>query len=115
MELKNTYFFSDFELELLKKTFADNEPLLKLLRKVFVPRYLDTASDIGGITDDMSNNSEFDVKSYPSLEQAMVGIQARSMMVRHCENSLWRIKMLAGQKTESIEQTKARLQKDSAK
>jgi hypothetical protein len=115
LKVENSYFYSDLELELIKKTFAENEPLLKLLRKVFVPQYHETASDIGGITNDMHNHPDFDVKSYPSVEQAFVGMQARMQLVQLVENSLWKLKMLAGEEKETVEQMKARLNKDSAK
>ena len=115
LKVENSYFFSDEDLSLMKAHFADNEPLLKLLRKVFIPSYHDTASDIGGFTDDMHNNKEFDITSYSSPEQAFIGLQARMKMIQLTENSLWRIKMLSGTKKETLEETKARLNKDSAK
>jgi hypothetical protein len=115
LEVENSYFFSDEDLMLIKDHFAGNEALLKLMRKVFIPSYHDTASDIGGFTDDMHNNKEFDVASYASVEQAFIGMQARMKMIQLTESSLWRIKMLAGTKKESIAETKARLSKNSTK
>jgi len=115
MTIENQFFYTDYELELIKSTFADNEPLLKLMRKVFVPRYLDTAADIGGLKDDVNMFPEFDVTKYPSIEQAQISFQARMLMLNHTENSLLRLKVLAGEKKETVEQTKARLVKDSSK
>jgi hypothetical protein len=113
--VENSYFYSDQELDLIKQTFAENEPLLKLLRKVFVPQYHDTAADVGGITNDMANHSSFDVKSYPSIEQAMIGFQSRAELIKLVEGQLWSLKMLAGTKKETLAETKARLNKNSTK
>lgn len=109
------YIYSEGELELLKSHFADNEELLKLLRKVFLPRMSDSAADIGGMTSDVAMHPDLQVKNYPTLEQAMIGIEAHSKSLQHVEKCLWQIKMLAGQKNETVAETKKRLEKDSAK
>lgn len=109
------YIYTDFELELLKKTFADNEPLLKLLRKVFLPRMSDSQADIGGMTSDIILSDDLKVQNYPSVEQAMIGIQAHAKALQHIESTLWKIKTLAGQKNETVAELKKRLEKDSTK
>lgn len=109
------FIYTDNELALLKLTFSDNEPLLKLLRKVFIPRISDTAADIGGMQADVFLNPDLDIKNYPTVEQAVIGIQAHSKALKHIEGCLWQIKQLAGTKTETVEELKARLQKDSTK
>jgi hypothetical protein len=109
------YIYTDQELELLKNTFAENEPLLKLLRKVFLPRISDSAADIGGMTADVAMHPDLQVKSYPTIEQAMVGIEAHTKALQHVESCLWKMKQLAGLKNETVEELKKRLEKDSTK
>jgi hypothetical protein len=109
------FIYTDEELDLIKRTFAENEQLLKLMRKVFLPQITDTAADIGGMSADVGLHPDLTVKNYPSLEQAMIGIEARSVALQHIESSLWKIKQLAGFKNETVAELKARLQKDSSK
>lgn len=47
--------------------------------------------------------------------QAFVELMARNVILTHLEFQLLNLKMLAGQKEETVEQTKARLQKNSNK
>jgi hypothetical protein len=42
-------------------------------------------------------------------EQAMVSIKARNMLIQHIEMCLLQLKLLAGKKEESVEQTKENL------
>ena len=109
------YRYSDAELDLIKQTFADNEPLLKLLRKVFLPIITDTSANVGGIAEDVGLHPDFDIKSYQNIEIATVAINARLLALKHVNDTLVRIKMLAGMKNETVEETKARLEKNSAK
>jgi len=107
--------YTDAELDLLKSTFADNEPLLKLLRKVFLPIVTDTAANVGGITEDIGLHPDFDIKTYKSMEEAVIAINARLLALKHIGDTLVKIKILAGMKTETVEETKKRLEKNSAK
>ena len=109
------YKYTDAELELLKQHFAENEPLLKLLRKMFLPTFSNSAADVGGLRDDISTHPDLNIKSYPTLNQAIVGIQAHSKAIQHVESTLLGIKMLAGTRKESVEELKKRLDKNSAK
>lgn len=110
------YLYTDNELALLKLTFAENEPLFRLLRKVFLPQIADTAADVGGWQmPDVFLHPDLDVKHYPSIEQAMIGIQAHAKALQHIESCLWKLKTLSGPKDESVEDLKKRLEKDSAK
>jgi len=79
---------SDEELRLLKSVFADNDALLKLLRKVFLPEL---------------------------SPDAVINIKARNQLIQHIEMQLITLKHLAGIKKESVEETKERLKRDSAK
>lgn len=101
---------SDIELSALKNTFADNDALLKTLRKIFFPE----------ITADAPIGQNIDLWMTLSIdgmnpEEAMVNIKARNSLIAHIENCLLQIKILAGQKDESVEQTKERIKKNSNK
>lgn len=111
----NNYIYSDEELELFKRHFAENEPLLKLLRKVFFPSITTSVADVGGLHEDIAFHPDLDIKNYPSAEQAVIGINAHSKALKYVESKLWQIKQLAGLKNESVEELKKRLEKDSAK
>lgn len=107
--------YSDNELALIKLTFAENEPLLKLLRKVFLPNITDSSADIGGVATDIGVHPDYDLKNYPTIEQAMIGIQAHTKALQHLQGCLFNLKMLAGMKNETVEELKARLEKNSNK
>ena len=107
--------YSDAELELIKQTFADNEPLLKLLRKVFLPIITDTAANVGGMAEDIGLHPDFDIKSYPNVEIAAIALNARLLALKHVNDTLVKLKMLAGMSKETVEQTKKRLEQNSAK
>lgn len=101
---------TDADLSMLKNTFADNDELLKLLRKIFLPE----------ITADAPVGQNVDLWMTLKLEeltpeQAMVKIIARNTVIQHLESCLGQIKILAGQKTESVEETKKKLLKNSSK
>ena len=101
---------TDADISMLKNTFADNTELLKLLRKIFLPE----------ITADAPIGQNLDLWMTLKLEdmtpeQAMVKILARNTVIQHVESCLGQIKILAGQKSESVEQTKENLKKNSNK
>tara|TARA_R100001530_G_C4291459_1_gene148131 strand:- start:593 stop:925 length:333 start_codon:yes stop_codon:yes gene_type:complete len=101
---------TDAELEILKNTFSDNVDLIKLLRKIFLPEI--TADDPIGQNIDLWMTIKIDDMS---PEQAMVNIKARNSLITHIDTQLMVIKSLAGSKKETVEETKERLQKDSAR
>lgn len=101
---------TDEELSLLKNTFADNEVLLKLMRKMFLPE-LSADAPIGQTIDLWMT---IDVKDQ-SPEEAKVRIMARNELIQHVESQLMQIKILAGSKDETPEETKKRLLQNSAK
>ncbi len=101
---------SDSDLSILKNTFAENDELLKVLRKIFLPE-ISASSPIGQNIDLWMTLKIEDM----SPEQAMVKILARNTLIQHLEQCLSQIKILAGQKEETVEQTKANLLKNSNK
>ena len=101
---------SDEELSLLKATFSENDKLLKLLRKLFLPEI--TADAPIGQNIDLWMTINLENKT---PEQAIIDLKARNSLIGHIESQLVQIKMLAGMKDETVEETKARLKQDSSK
>ena len=89
---------------------ADNDALLKVMRKVFLPE-ITANTPIGQQVDLwMTLNLE-----ELTPEQALINIKARNQVIQHIEMRLMELKMLAGMKEETVEQTKERLKRDSSK
>lgn len=101
---------TDAELEIIKALFAENEPALKLMRKIFLPE-LDPTTPIGQNIDLWMTIKVEDM----SPEEALINIKARNTLISHVEQQLMQLKTLAGMKKESVEETKNRLLKDSSK
>lgn len=101
---------TDAELGLIKATFAENDLLLKLLRKIFLPE-LDPNTPIG------QNLDLWMTLSVENLtpEDALINIKARNTVIQHVEMCLQQLRILAGRKDETPEQTKDRLRQDSSK
>ena len=102
--------FTKDEMDLIKRTFGNNEPLLKLLRKVFLPA-LDLNAPLGQMIDlwmtvDMRNLSEIDKQ---------IRLESRNALIVHLEQMLIQLNSLAGIKEETAEERSARLKKDSNK
>lgn len=102
--------FSDAELALIQATFKDNDPLLKLLRKVFLPEYqpyapLGQAVDLW-MTVDVRNLTP---------EQAYVRLLARNELITHVEQQLIQLQFLTSIKTETPEEKGAKATKNSTK
>jgi hypothetical protein len=102
--------YSDAELAMLKTTFAENDELLKLVRKIFLPE-LKFDAPIGQNIDLWMTIKVEEL----SPEEALINLKARNSLIQHLEMCLNTIKILSGQKTESIDQVKERLMKDSSK
>jgi hypothetical protein len=101
---------TDAELSLIKNTFSENDALLKVLRKVFLPEVTADAP-IGQNLDLWMTLKIEDM----SLEEALINLKARNTVINHIELCLGQLKVLAGLKDETVEATKERLKKDSAK
>lgn len=109
-EKKAEMRITDAELSLLKMTFADNDILLKTLRKVFLPE----------ISPDIPIGQQIDLWMTVKIEdmtpdQALINLKARNTVIQHLEMCLGQLKVLAGTKEETVEETKDRLAKDSNK
>jgi len=101
---------TDAELSLIKNTFSENDALLKVMRKIFLPE-ISAESPIGQNMDLWMTMKIEDV----SPEEALINLKARNTMIQHTEMCLGQLKVLSGMKEETVEKTKERLAKDSAK
>lgn len=101
---------TDQELALIKKSFADNDELLKIIRKIFVPTW-DPDAPLGQVIDMWQLVKIDDMLP----EQAIINIKSMKMLIDHIEMNLLQLKTLAGMKTETVEETKARLLQNSSK
>lgn len=101
---------TDEELSLIKALYAENPGALKLLRKIFLPE-VTAEAPIGQNLDLWMTMKIEDVDP----EVALINIKARNTLIQHIEQCLMQLNLLAGQKTESVEQTKERLAKNSSK
>lgn len=102
--------FTEDELLLIRDTFKDNEPLLKVLRKVFLPEY-DPTAPLGQIVDLWST---VDMKGM-TPEAAWIHFTARGDLIKHVESQLLQLQGLSNMVLESPEDKAKRLKKDSSK
>lgn len=100
------------DIAVIKSMFADNDAALKVIRKIFAPTI--SATDPIGKTGDLWAPMFLDLVD-KSPEQAVIEIKAHQKFVSYIEGGLRNLKLLAGKKEESAEDTLRRLQKDSAK
>lgn len=101
---------SDTDLSIIKNTFADNEELIKVLRKIFLPE-LSADVPLGQNIDLWMTLKVDDLEP----EQAIINLKARNTVIQHLEMCLMQLNVLAGSKEETVEATKERLKKDSSK
>ena len=101
---------TDKDLQILKATFAENDELVKLLRKIFLPE-LSVDAPLGQNIDLWMT---MDLKEMTADEIA-IQVLARNTVIQHVEQQLQTISLLAGRKDETPEETKERLQKNSSK
>ena len=99
---------TDDELTVAKAVFSGNDMLLKFLRKIFLPEISANAP----IGENIDLWMTFPVEGL-SLEEALINLKARNALITHIERQLMVIKVLAGSKEESIEETKRKLQQNS--
>lgn len=102
--------FSDDELKVIQATFQNNDDLLKLLRKVFLPE-IDPTAPIGQVIDLWFT---LQIPDQLPAEQAMVLIKARNTLIGHVEFQLQQLSTLANQATKTAEEVAAAQAQDSA-
>jgi hypothetical protein len=98
------------EIALIRHVFKGNEPLLKLLRKIFLPE-LDPQAPFGQMIDLWMT---IPVKEM-TPEQAHINILARSQLIMHVDQQLIQLKYFAESEETSAEEALAKLKKDSNK
>ncbi len=101
---------TDDELATIKSMFADNLPGLKILRKLFLPE-INANAPLGQNLDLWMTMKVED----QSPEAIITNLKARNTLISHVEQCLMQLNVLAGQKTETVDDTKARLAANSTK
>lgn len=101
---------SDDEIKLIKALFANNEPALKLLRKMFLPE-LDPQAPIGQMIDLYRT-----IKTEERDPMAIaVDLTARNMLISHVDNVLMQFNSISKMKELTPEEAVAKAKEDSAK
>lgn len=98
------------EIELIKRAFGNNEPLLRLMRKIFLPE-IDPSAPIGQIIDLWMT---IDVKDM-SAEDALINLKARNTLISHLDQQLMTLLLISKMETQSEGEVKAKIEKDSSK
>jgi len=102
--------FTEDELRLIKATFKDNTPLLKLMAKVFCPP-LDIYAPAGMLLDiymsiQLDGRSDADVAN---------NTRARNLLINHLNLHLQELEILANTPEETQSEKEARIKKNSNK
>lgn len=84
--------FTPQEIDLIKSVFRDNEPLLKLMRKVFLPE-IDPTAPLGQIIDLWMTIPLKEIKP----EDAIINLLARNTVIQHIDQQLIQLNILANQ------------------
>lgn len=87
---------TDADVKLIKSAFKNNEPLLLLMRKIFLPE-IDPNAPIGQVIDLWMT---VDVKDM-SAEEALVNIKARNQLITHLDQQLMTLSIIANKPEES--------------
>lgn len=101
---------TDEERKLIASVFKNNEPLLKLVRKMFLPE-LDPNAPIGQLLDLWMTLSVKDV----SPEECKIQLVARNTLISHVDNVLMQLKLIAGLEPVTPEEAKAKMVADGNK
>ncbi len=98
------------EIEILKGMFKDNDKLLKVFRKIFLPEVTPDAP-LGENIDLWMTTPIKDMNA----EQALINITARNHLIQHVEQSLMQLKVLANTDAKTLDEVQAQIKKDSNK
>lgn len=98
------------EIKIIKDTFKDNLPLLKILRKIFLPAF-DPNAPLGQ-TVDLWMGIQTEGKTDAEIARNTL---VREQLIKHVESQLIQLNFLAEVKEETEEETKKRQEKDSNK
>lgn len=98
------------EQDLIKATYKNNEPLLKLLRKMFLPE-LDPNAPVGQMIDLYRTIQTKD----RNAEDIANELTARNMVIDHVEQVLMQLYIISMQEQQSPAQLKEKLSKDGGR
>ncbi|MFP5260986.1 MAG: hypothetical protein ACLGJB_03670 [Blastocatellia bacterium] len=101
---------TDAELSLIKNTFAGQDELLKLMRKIFLPE-IDPTVPLGQNIDLWMTVKVDDLEP----EQAIVNLKARNTLITHIEQQLMVLRTLAESGDETPERALEKMKKNSSK
>lgn len=107
---ENQSRFTEDELRLIRDTFKNNDPLLRLMGKFFCPP-LDPQAPPGMM---------FDIYMQIPADQmtdtdVARNVRARNLLINHLNMRLMELQILAGRKEETEKEKEERLRKDSLK
>lgn len=109
-ESQNQMRFTEDELRMIRDTFKGNTPLLRLVRKFFLPP-IDLNSPMGLLID-IYNAIPAD--NLPDQQVANL-VRSRNMLVSHLNRMFMELEILANMKEESPKEKEVRIRKDSVK
>lgn len=98
------------EIELIKRAFGNNEPLLRLMRKIFLPE-LDPTAPIGQMIDLWMTVTVADM----SPEEAIINLKARNTLITHVDQQLMTLLLISKMESPTEGEVKAKIEKDSSK
>lgn len=101
---------TDEEIELIQRTFAGNDRLVRLMRKLFLPE-IDPNAPIGQMVDLWMT---VDIRDM-SPEEAFLNIKARNQLITHVDQQLMTIQVIANMEPEDVGKLKEKAVKDSNK
>ena len=106
----NQMRITDDERALIKSTFLNNEPLLKLMRKMFLPE-LDPKAPIGQMIDLWMTIPIKDM----TPEQAYVNLLSRNQLISHVDQVLMQLFLISKLEPMTPEEVKAKMVADGNK
>lgn len=98
------------EMELIRNTFANNEPLLRLMRKIFLPE-IDPKAPIGQIVDLWMT---VDIKDM-TPEEAYLNLKARNTLITHVDQQLMSLYLISQTPSPKESEVKVKVDKNSLK
>ena len=98
------------EQALIKSTFLNNDRLLKLMRKIFLPE-IDPQAPIGQVIDLWMTIKVDDM----TPEQALTNLKARNMLISHVDQCLMQLFLISKLEPVTPEEAKAKLVADGSK
>jgi len=102
--------FTEDELRLVQETFKNNEKLLKVMRKVFLPE-LDPDAPLGQVIDLWVSIPLKEMNP----QDAMVNMLARNQLIMHVEQQLMQLQSLANREQLTEEQRQLKEKKDKGR